>query len=265
MSGWGSNANNESKPKWSWLKNGTFFGSAVNNYNKVYATGQGWVYQWAWGKEVLVAIGNLDKNMGTPNLVAVEAVTTSIYDNVNPANVAFRIIWNEGVNVTSTPVTVTAIGAGNVPNVTLSYNAALSQPSQGRLVFSNNTVNLNGYGGQGNLTVNASSTTSGFGYIVDLKDGVTVVGATIVGSNTVSVSIVGSASKSPSASASPSSSSSPSVSPSASASPSASKSPSASASQTPSPSVSPSASKSPSASVSPSSSTSASPSPTSST
>jgi hypothetical protein len=234
MSEWGSS--NEQKPKFPWLVSGG--GNTVNNLANTYATEKGWTFKWPWGEEVLVGIGGLATLMGAPTCAVVEAVTTTIRD-LTPANVAFRLVYNEGVVVTGTP-SIVAIGANGAANVVLTYAAAQSDPSAGRLVFANTTIGL---GGLGNGTLTVNSTSGGANYtnyanITDATNTSVTITNTIVGANTVVITQAGSASKSPSASLSPSSS----LSPSASVSPS--KSPSAS--------LSPSASKSPSASVSPS-------------
>lgn len=271
MSSWGTT--NEQKPKFPWLVSGG--GATTNNLNKVYATEQGWVYKWPWGEEILVGIGGLATLMGAPTSVAVESITTGL-TSTNPGTVQFRVVWNEPLIVTGTP-SIVAIGDGGAANVTLVYDASLSEPLSGRLVFSNTTVDLSGTQG-GTLTVNATSGGLNFTNYTDITDKTNVavtITSTIVGSNTITIATASasaspspSASKSPSASASPSASSSssasPSVSPSASASPSASKSPSASASPSVSPSASGSASSSASKSPSASTSPSASPSPTNS-
>ena len=273
MSQWGSTS--EKKPLFPWLVSGG--GTTVNNQNKVYATNSGWVYQWPWAEEILVGIGGLANQMGAPNCVAVEAVTTEL-TNTNPESVSFRLIYNEKLIVTGSTPSILAIGSAPAANVTLVYNETLSEPLYGRVVFSNTTVNFSTYGG-GSLTVNATSGAANFtnfASITDFYQG-TSVGNVIAGSNTEVIasdsatSSSASLSKSPSASASPSAS--PSVTPSASPSPtaSASKSPSASVSLSASASVSPSSSlstsvsSSASRSASPSSSASLSTSPSTST
>ena len=235
MSQWGSSS--EQKPKHPWLVSGG--GASTNNLSNTYATEQGWVFRWPWGEEVLAGIGGLASAMGAPSLVALEAVTTTIQD-LTPANIAFRLVYNEPVAVTGTP-SIIAIGANGAANVVLTYDSSQSTPSAGRLVFANTTLGLGGLF-NGTLTVNSTSGTSNYTNFANITDvtntSVTIV-STITGSNTVVITQAGSASKSPSASLSPSASKSPSASVSPSFSPSASKSPSASLS--PSASVSPSA------------------------
>ena len=142
--------------------------------------------RWPWGDEVLVAISNLKANLGAPTMVRVELVTATV-DNANPSNVAFRLLFNEPVTVNGTP-TLVAIGTGNTANVTLSYSAALSEPTAGKLVFANATVDLSGaVAATDTLVVNASSVFEGQ-KVLDSANSDLAVSNTVVGSNTVTIS-----------------------------------------------------------------------------
>ena len=61
MSGWGNRGDNpDDKPKFPWIKNGNqdmFTGS--NNVANTVATVKGWEFNWPWGRETLVTIGQL--------------------------------------------------------------------------------------------------------------------------------------------------------------------------------------------------------------
>lgn len=178
---WGSNTSDESKPNWRWLQKPT---SAPKSAN-VFATPSGWVHRWPWGDEVLVGIGGLDTNLGVPTMLAVELVTTTV-DNANPSNVAFRLTFNEGVTVNGSP-TLVAIGTGNTANVSLVYSAGLSDPTAGKLVFANATVDLSGgVAATDTLVVNSTSTFQG-DKVLDRVSG-SAVSNTVVGSNTVTLS-----------------------------------------------------------------------------
>lgn len=178
---WGSSTADESKPNWKWLLKPTNAPKSAN----VVATPAGWVHRWPWGDEVIVAIGGLDTNLGVPTMVGVDLVSTTV-GNVNPATVTFRLNFNEGVTVNGTP-TLVAIGTGNTANVTLSYSAAASDPTNGKLVFSNTTADLSGsVEAVDTLVVNASSTFQG-DKVLDRVSG-TAVSNTVVGSNTVTLS-----------------------------------------------------------------------------
>lgn len=61
MSEWGNRGDNpDDKPKFPWIKKGNqdmFTGS--NNVANTVATVKGWEFNWPWGREVLVTIGQL--------------------------------------------------------------------------------------------------------------------------------------------------------------------------------------------------------------
>lgn len=177
---WGSDTNDESKPNWRHL---TKPANAPLSSN-VFATAGGWAIRRPWGDEIIVAIGGLTTNLGVPTMVAVELVTLTV-DNVTPSNVAFRLLFNEAVTVNGAP-TLVALGTGNTANVSLVYNAGLSDPSAGKLVFANATATLAGGINTDTLVVNSTSVFAGQ-LVLDAVSGLATTN-TVVGSNTVTLS-----------------------------------------------------------------------------
>src|SRR5690606_5319678 len=110
---WGPKST-EGKPNYRWLTRG--HGNTAN----VFATERGWVHRWPWGDEVLIGIGQLNEDLGVPNLAEVFVADTPVV-NAAAQTLRFLLQFNEAVNVNGTP-TVAAIAAdANVANVTLSY------------------------------------------------------------------------------------------------------------------------------------------------
>jgi len=184
MPQWGATTTDESKPKDRWLSKGR--GDKLAN---VFATGQGWVMRWPWQDEVLAAIGQLDINLGIPTYVGVELVTASV-SNIAPSNVAFRLLFNEGVVVTGTPSLIAISSAASPANITLVYSSAQSDPSAGRLVFANATVSLNtAVAGNGSITytINSTSTFQGAN-VADIANANAVSNTLSTFSNVVTVS-----------------------------------------------------------------------------
>lgn len=178
MSQWGASTNNESKPKDKWLE---------PHLANVFATSRGWVLRRPWGDEVLVGIGGLATLLGVPTHVGVEVVNTLVA-NTAAANIAFRLLFNEPVVVDNT-ATLVAI-SDQLANVSLTYRPALSEPTAGRLVFANTTVNLNtAAAGNGTVafTVNAASVFSGE-YVVDAETANAVSNTLGDFSNTITIS-----------------------------------------------------------------------------
>lgn len=157
MPQWGANTSNTTSPTWSYL---TEDGS-LKLPNSAFATSEGWVvrHRGASGRkkdEVVVGIGGLATQLGIPRTRLIEVVNTPL-TNVNPSNVAFRVCFNQPVTVSGVP-TLVAIASGNgVANVTLVYNASLSDPTSGRLVFANGTANFAlGVNSLSSMTVNST-------------------------------------------------------------------------------------------------------------
>lgn len=166
---WGSDTNNESKPDWGYLTVRGRANSAPKSAN-VFATGSGWVHRWPWGDEVLVAIGGLSTNLGNASLASIEALANGVTVNAAAQTMSLLASFNEAVVVTGSP-TVLAIAAtsNGVANVTLTYDASVSAPTAGKLVFRNTNVNLAAAGVLATFTVNASSVLAGWAGITDVN------------------------------------------------------------------------------------------------
>ncbi len=172
MGQWGANTSNAAKPSWGYLTD--MHRGALGNSANVFADSRGWVLRHPWGDEVLVAISDLSASLGGPVIVGA-LVLTSPLSNVQSTNVEVLLLTSEAVNVNGVPTIVALTNDGNAgqaANLVLSYSAALSDPSAGKLVFVNSTAGLLGNNnatvngvitgnGSHTLTINASSTFGG--------------------------------------------------------------------------------------------------------
>ena len=154
MAQWGSDTNNESKPRWKFLE---------RDLANVFATPKGWVRRLPWVDDILVAIGGLSTKLGTPTVTS--AVFRANVVNRSTQTLGVDVLFNEPVTVSGTP-TLQAIGT-MAANVTLSYVAGKSTPNTGKLVFENTNVNLSSATGEHAFTVNTTSVLSGWNNIVD--------------------------------------------------------------------------------------------------
>jgi hypothetical protein len=108
--------------------------------------------------ETLVAIGGLKM----PPLTALFLQDmTDATDNVGTGNLVVRVQMSSGVDVRTSNaanVYIVAIGdTGSVANANLVYDASLSAPGSGVLVFKKENADLTGYSGNDTLTINSTS------------------------------------------------------------------------------------------------------------
>jgi hypothetical protein len=164
----GADTTNEQKPDWPHLRD------AANTTANTFAGDSGWVFRHPWGDETLYAIGNLGTKLGIANLAAIAVLTlagtagdgSGKLVNAAAQGLSLVITFNEPVTLSGTP-TLDLI-SGNSANITLSYNAALSDVTQGKVAFGNTSFSLaSALYGPDTLTINASSTVTGWQNIKD--------------------------------------------------------------------------------------------------
>lgn len=167
---WGTTDADEKKPVW----------LPVDVRERVIADNRGWVYIRPDGiEEVLVAISiaGFGSGLGAPDVDFVRFPQTT---TVSGTNVQFVVTYNEPVTV-GAPGVMTIPVSGFASASLLHYNASLSTPAAGRLVFTQTTsgesvsVTPIVNGGQ-------SITLSGATTLVDTTDGTT--NATLTLTNT---------------------------------------------------------------------------------
>lgn len=173
---WGADTTDERKPTWPWV-------SEYIGYANCFATGGGWTVRWPWGDEVIVALSNLTTKLGTANqsAVLVYALPTAGYlVNGTSQSLQVQVNFNEAVHVTGTPTlvlisTTGAANGGDPANVTLSYNASVSDLETGRIVFGNGSFSLASVGYADDLLVaNSTSVVGNWDTIHDAASGVAV-------------------------------------------------------------------------------------------
>jgi len=188
MPQWGGNSSDEQKPNWTFLTV-PGRGNTTPLSGNVFATGKGWVLRRPWGDEVLVAIGGLDTNFGIPNLVSLDVIAPASIANVASLTLAVRATFNEGVNVTGTPNVVLISSVANPANVTLTYSAADSDVTAGKVVFKKTGVSLAQANAVGiTLKANSTSVLSGWAGITDIRTANAVanaIGSTLAATFTV--------------------------------------------------------------------------------
>jgi hypothetical protein len=170
---WGADTSNEIKPIWQWVRDADIANGAANTF----ASDGGWTYRWPWCDEVIVAIGNLPVKLGAANLDnAYATVNTAALVNTTAQKIGVLVCFNEAVHVTGVPtIDLITTGTGTAANVTLSYNAAASDLSCGKVLFSNLAFDLN-HADYANTTLvlNSSSIATGWNTIHDAANGTTV-------------------------------------------------------------------------------------------
>lgn len=156
---WGNSDAVENKPKW----------LNTTRKERTFADARGWVeYRPDGIQEVLVAIGGLADSLGAPTIASVRFPQTT---TVSGTNVIFNVNYNEPVTV-GAPAVMTIPVSGLTGGSLLHYNASLSTPAAGLLVFSQTTsgdsvsVTPIVNGGQ-------SITLSGATTLIDTTDGTT--------------------------------------------------------------------------------------------
>ena len=173
---WGADTTDERKPTWPWV-------SEYIGYANCFASGGGWTVRWPWGDEVIVALSNLTSKLGTANASAVLVYAypaVGYLANTALQDLYVQVDFNEAVHVTGTPTldlisTTGAANGGSPANVTLSYNAAASDLTAGRVVFGNGNFSLNSVGyGNDTLVANSSSVVSAWIAIHDAVSAVAV-------------------------------------------------------------------------------------------
>jgi hypothetical protein len=139
---------------------------SVGAANSVFANESGWIQRHPGPSErkkdeILIAISQLVTTLNAAPLHYYTEVVNATISNIDPGNVAFRLVFNQPVVVTGTPGLL-ALGAGGLANSNLIYSAALSDPTAGKLVFANGVANVNvSVSGTSKYTVNATSVFGG--------------------------------------------------------------------------------------------------------